>query len=325
MMVDPRESAEQEREDEIVQDETAHAFALQAQSADDEAADDAAESDDSGAHESAEQVDEADEASAEGAEESETAESEAAEGDEEVDESEDEATDDEAADSDDAADGEGGTRKPKKQKEEPLDEAARFHLLRVLEAILFASSEPLEIGALAQQVGHRKELPSLLVELAEQYAGRGVNLVQRDERWCFRTAADLAGALKREQVQTRRLSRAAVETLATIAYHQPVSRAEIETIRGVTTSKGTLDVLIETGWIKPGKRRNDVPGKPLTWVTTQNFLDQFGLESLADLPGLEDLRAAGLLDARPAIAALDKFADQEDDEPDAAEEPGDLL
>ncbi len=102
--------------------------------------------------------------------------------------------------------------------------------------------------------------------------------------------------------------------MATIAYHQPVSRPEIETIRGVTTSRGTLDVLIETGWIKPGKRRNDVPGKPLTWVTTPHFLDQFGLESLTDLPGLDDLRAAGLLDARPAIAALDKFAEHEDGE-----------
>jgi segregation and condensation protein B len=222
--------------------------------------------------------------------------------------------DDEESDGDEEAAEEGGKKSKKKQAEEPLDEAARFHLLRVVEAILFASAEPLEVSAIVAQVGHKKEMPGILSELAEQYAGRGVNLVKRDERWCFRTAADLAGALKREHVQTRRLSRAAVETLATIAYHQPVSRPEIETIRGVTTSRGTLDVLIETGWIKPGKRRNDVPGKPLTWVTTQSFLDQFGLESLADLPGLEDLRAAGLLDVRPAIAALDKFSDQADED-----------
>ncbi|GIL38385.1 hypothetical protein TMPK1_06220 [Rhodospirillales bacterium TMPK1] len=222
----------------------------------------------------------------------------------------------EGDESEEASAGKGKKSKSKKPAEEPLDEAARYHLLRVIEAILFASAEPIEENALVAQVGYRKEMPGLLSELAEQYAGRGVNLVQRDNRWCFRTAADLAGTLKREQVQTRRLSRAAVETLATIAYHQPVSRPEIETIRGVTTSRGTLDVLIETGWIKPGKRRNDVPGKPLTWMTTQQFLDQFGLESLADLPGLDDLRAAGLLDARPAIAALDKFAEHEEDEID---------
>jgi segregation and condensation protein B len=290
MMADPRESAEHEHEQDL-------------------------------AHEEAELEVEGGE-DVELAEDSELEAADSGKGDSDEGDAED--GDEEGASEDGEGAGEKRTRS-KKPAEEPLDEAARYHLLRVIEAILFATSEPLEISALANQVGYRNELPGLLAELAEQYAGRGVNLVQRDSRWCFRTAADLAGALKREQVQTRRLSRAAVETLATIAYHQPVSRPEIETIRGVTTSRGTLDVLIETGWIKPGKRRNDVPGKPLTWVTTQHFLDQFGLESLADLPGLDDLRAAGLLDARPAIAALDKFTEQEEEETENGDEPPDLL
>lgn len=219
---------------------------------------------------------------------------------------------------DDEADGEGdGDVEGDAAADEPTDEETRFHILRVLEAVLFSTAEPLELAALAKHVPGRKDLPALLNELKAQYAGRGVNLVQRDDRWCFRTAADLAGALKQEHVQTKRLSRAAVETLATIAYHQPVSRPEIETIRGVATARGTLDVLMEAGWIKPGKRR-EVPGRPLTWITTQAFLDHFGLEGLADLPGLEDLKAAGLLDARPAIATLDKLSE----EPDESDEDG---
>jgi segregation and condensation protein B len=294
MMADPRENADHEHEEELAHD------AVESEAAESEAAELELEV------EGGEDV--------EGAEDAELEDGDAEEGDDEG----------EGEEGEEGEEGAGKT-KSKKPAEEPLDEAARYHLLRVIEAILFATSEPLDIGALASQVGYRNQLPGLLSELAEQYAGHGVNLVQRENRWCFRTAADLAGALKREQVQTRRLSRAAVETLATIAYHQPVSRPEIETIRGVTTSRGTLDVLIETGWIKPGKRRNDVPGKPLTWVTTQHFLDQFGLESLADLPGLDDLRAAGLLDARPAIAALDKFTEQEEEETENGDEPPDLL
>jgi segregation and condensation protein B len=156
----------------------------------------------------------------------------------------------------------------------------------------------------------------LLARLQGDYAGRGVNLVERDGAWAFRTAADLAGQLKIERATTRKLSRAAVETLAVIAYHQPVSRAEIETIRGVATARGTLDVLIEADWIKPGQRR-ETPGRPGTWMTTEAFLDHFGLTALTDLPGIEELKIAGLLDKRPAIQTLtDPEAVEEDSETD---------
>lgn len=175
--------------------------------------------------------------------------------------------------------------------------------LRLVEAILFASAEPVDQAALQARFGPDVDVPGLLAELAELYAHRGVNLVAAGGRWAFRTAPDLGSFLRTEtEVQTK-LSRAAVETLAIVAYHQPVTRAEIEGIRGVATSKGTLDILMEAGWIKPGRRR-ETPGRPLTWVTTPQFLDHFGLESLRDLPGVDDLKAAGLLDPRPALASL---------------------
>ncbi len=175
-----------------------------------------------------------------------------------------------------------------------------FDALRLVEALLFASAEPVPEAALAAHFVDAVDLAPLLARLQSDYAGRGVNLVVRDGAWAFRTAADLADRLRIERIEPRKPSRAAVETLAVIAYHQPVSRAEIETIRGVATARGTLDVLIEAGWIKPGKRR-ETPGRPGTWVTTPGFLDHFGLSSLADLPGVEELKAAGLLDKRPAI------------------------
>jgi len=181
-----------------------------------------------------------------------------------------------------------------------LDE---FDALRLLEALLFASGEPVPQKALAQHFPPGTDVAALLGRLQGDYAGRGVNLVERDGAWAFRTAADLSGRLRIEKEMLRKLSRAAVETLAVIAYHQPVSRAEIETIRGVATARGTLDVLIEAGWIKPGKRR-ETPGRPGTWVTTEGFLDHFGLTELADLPGIDELKAAGLLDKRPAIQTL---------------------
>lgn len=176
----------------------------------------------------------------------------------------------------------------------------RIHRLRLLEALLFASADPVPEEALAARFGPDADLAGLLEELRQHYAPRGVNLVRSGAGWAFRTALDLAPHLRLEEEVARKLSRAAIETLAIIAYHQPVTRGEIEAIRGVATSKGTLDLLMEQGWIRPGKRR-ETPGRPLTWLTTDHFLDHFGLESLRDLPGLDDLRAAGLLDSRPVL------------------------
>ena len=179
----------------------------------------------------------------------------------------------------------------------------REHQMRLLEALLFAAAEPLDEAALAARFPEGADLGALLDELRDRYAGRGVALVKMERRWAFRTAPDLAPYLRLQEDVQRKLSRAAIETLAIIGYHQPVTRAEIESIRGVATSKGTLDLLMENRWIKPGRRR-ETPGRPLTWVTTEHFLDHFGLTSLRDLPGVEDLRAAGLLDARPVLASL---------------------
>lgn len=174
--------------------------------------------------------------------------------------------------------------------------------LRLLEAILFAAPEPLGADELRVRTG-ADDVGRLLVELRESYAGRGVELVETGGKWRFRTAPDLAEAIARPIDVARKLSRAALETLAIIAYHQPVTRPEIEGIRGVATSRGTLDQLMEIGWVRTGKRR-EVPGRPLTWVTTEAFLHHFGLPDLRDLPGLEDLRAIGMLDARPVLAAI---------------------
>ncbi|MBP2307275.1 SMC-Scp complex subunit ScpB [Azospirillum melinis] len=183
---------------------------------------------------------------------------------------------------------------------------ARIGKLRLLEALLFASTEPLDEETLAGRIG--PEVGLLLEELRAHYAPRGVTLVRTGGGWAFRTAVDLAPELRREEEVSRKLSRAAIETLAIIAYHQPVTRGEIESIRGVATSKGTLDLLMEHGWIRPGKRR-ETPGRPLTWITTDHFLDHFGLETLRDLPSVDDLRAAGLLDSRPVLLGLGATAD----------------
>jgi len=176
--------------------------------------------------------------------------------------------------------------------------------LRAVEATLFAAEDPLAAADIALYVGDGIDVAAALAELQGHYAGRGVELVERGGRWHFQTAADLAHILRREREESRRLSRAAVETLAIIAYHEPVSRAEIEAIRGVQISRGTLDVLMEAGWVRPAGRR-EVPGRPLTYATTQDFLTHFGLESRRDLPGLDDLRAAGLLD--PVDIALERL------------------
>lgn len=199
--------------------------------------------------------------------------------------------------------------------------------LRLIEAILFASAEPLDERALAERLPPRVDIKELLADLQAQYAPRGVNLVRRGGKWAFRTASDLAGHLVIEQTQTRRLSRAAIEVLAIIAYNQPITRAEIEEVRGVALSKGTLDLLFEAGWIRPKGRRR-TPGRPLQWATSDAFLDHFGLESLEDLPNLKELKAAGLLDTRPAADAYgnravegDAPVDTLDDDPEAEVEP----
>lgn len=190
--------------------------------------------------------------------------------------------------------------------------------VRLLEALLFASAAPLSTKDLHDRMPEGSDVGGGLMELQKHYEGRGVHLVEMDGQWAFRTAADLGESLQLERDVQRKLSRAAMETLAIIAYHQPVTRAEIENIRGVATHRGTLDVLMEAGWVKPGRRRQ-TPGRPLTWVTATAFLDQFSLESIMDLPGMDDLKASGLLDRRPAIEAIpsaedDLFAGQEDEE-----------
>ena len=166
--------------------------------------------------------------------------------------------------------------------------------LRALEAALFAADAPMTPADVAAATGI-EEPKAALSELASLYEGRGIELVERGGRWLMQTAPDLAHILRREREEPRKLSRAGIETLAIVAYHEPVSRAEIEAMRGVQISKGTLDALIEAGWIKPAGRR-EVPGRPLTYATTPGFLEHFGLASRKDLPGIEDLRAAGLLD-----------------------------
>ena len=183
--------------------------------------------------------------------------------------------------------------------------------VRAVEATLFASEEPLSVDDIGAHVGSGVDVKSALAELESHYAGRGIELVERGRRWHFQTAADLAHILRREREESRKLSRAAVETLAIIAYHEPVSRAEIEAIRGVQISKGTLDVLMEAGWVRPAGRR-EVPGRPLTFATTLEFLTHFGLKSRRDLPGIDDLQAAGLLD--PVDTALERLGLEPEDE-----------
>jgi segregation and condensation protein B len=182
-------------------------------------------------------------------------------------------------------------------EETQVDLQVRPEELRLLEALLFASAEPLDQATLAKRMPEGVDVKVALAQLQADYASRGVNLVRIANKWTFRTAGDLAWLMTRESTETRKLSRAAIEVLAIIAYHQPVTRAEIEDIRGVVTSKGTLDVLLETGWIRPRGRRK-TPGRPLTFGTTDTFLSQFSLEALGDLPGLEELKGTGLLDSR---------------------------
>jgi len=197
----------------------------------------------------------------------------------------------------------------------------RFQQIRLVEAMLFASAEPLSKDAISTLLPDGADVKGLLKELQGLYANRGVNVVKIGKGWAMRTASDLKSHMRIEKVVPRRLSRAGIETLAIIAYHQPVTRAEIEEIRGVAVSKGTLDILLEIGWIRPrGKRR--VPGKPVTWGTSEQFLDHFGLEGLDALPGVEELKATGLLDSRPGLGSIAMQQDEagEDDEDDGEDD-----
>jgi segregation and condensation protein B len=205
------------------------------------------------------------------------------------------------------------------------DPSGRPEALRLLEALLFAASEPLDEAMLARRLPDGVDLKDALARLKAEYATRGVNLVRIGRKWTFRTANDLSWLLTRQIVETRKLSRAAIETLAIVAYHQPVTRAEIEEIRGVATAAGTLDVLLRTGWIRPRGRRK-APGRPITYGTTEDFLSHFGLEAVGDLPGLDELKGAGLLEGNmPAGFGVPIPSDdttlRDDEDP---LEPGDL-
>src|SRR3954471_12704878 len=229
-----------------------------------------------------------------------------------------------------------GLAKPQLADDEPVDEmipddtdeqapAERPEELRLIEALLFAAGEPLDNKTLRERLPEGVDIDATMRRLQAEYAPRGVNLVRVAGKWMFRTANDLAWLLARDTVEPKKLSRAANETLAIIAYHQPVTRAEIEDIRGVSVSKGTIDVLMETGWVRPRGRRK-APGRPLTFGTTETFLAHFGLEVIGDLPGLDELKGTGLLDGRlPAGFSIPLPSDdtslRDDEDP---LEPGDL-
>ena len=184
---------------------------------------------------------------------------------------------------------------------------------RMVEAILFASAEPVSLREMAARMPHGSEPQIALQNITKWYLGRGIEVVKVDQAWAIRTSSDLAFLMRRETEETRKLSRAAIESLAIIAYHQPVTRAEIEEIRGVAVSRGTIDQLLELQWVKIGRRRQ-TPGRPVTFVVTEEFLDHFGLENARDLPGLKELRAAGLLENRPApgfVGVLDSENDED--------------
>jgi len=183
---------------------------------------------------------------------------------------------------------------------------------RMIEAILFASAEPMNLRAIGERLPHGSDAAEAMALLRKRYAGRGVNVVKAGDAFAIRTAPDLGFLMQKERIETRKLSRAAIETLAIIAYHQPATRAEIEEIRGVSVSRGTIDLLMELDWIKLGRRRM-TPGRPVTFIVTQSFLDHFGLESPRDLPGIKELRDAGLLDNRPPPGAMPGIVAHGDD------------
>ena len=205
-------------------------------------------------------------------------------------------------------------------KEESLFEAPPLaEQERMVEAILFATADPVSVKELNGRMPHGSDAEEALTHLRKRYDGRGVQVVKVGDGWAFRTASDLGFLMKKETIETRKLSRAAIETLAIIAYHQPVTRAEIEEIRGVSVSRGTVDQLLELEWIRFGRRRM-TPGRPVTFVVTPNFLDHFGLESARDLPGLKELRAAGLLENRPRPGADTEQDGQDEEQSDMFED-----
>ena len=207
------------------------------------------------------------------------------------------------------------------QKEEQVElRPVEAEDIRTVEAVLFAAEEPLDTPNIADKLAANANVPAIMAAIAEKYDSAGFNLQKTGNKWVFRTAPDLAHALQKHVVQQRRLSRAALETLAIVAYHQPVTRAEIEDIRGVSISKGTLDMLLESEWVKIRGRRR-VPGRPVTYGTSDQFLLHFGLESMTDLPGLEELKAAGLLDDRlpPGFEVPAPDPDSDPDEDPLAE------
>lgn len=203
----------------------------------------------------------------------------------------------------------------KEQNDTLFDAPPMAEQERMIEAILFATAEPMTKKAIADRLPHGCDIAEALVHLRKRYEARGVKLVKAGDAWAFRTAPDLGFLMQKERYETRKLSRAAIETLAIIAYHQPATRAEIEEIRGVSVSRGTIDLLLELEWIKLGRRRM-TPGRPVTFIVTQVFLDHFGLESERDLPGIKELRDTGLLDNRPAPGGLMGNTSQEDDDDD---------
>ena len=214
---------------------------------------------------------------------------------------------------------------PTQDQEESLFEAPPLaEQERMCEAMLFASSEPLTAKAMQARMPHGCDAGEALVLLRKRYEGRGVRLVKVADAWAIRTAPDLSFLMQQEVVETRKLSRAAIETLAIISYHQPVTRSEIEEIRGVSVSRGTVDQLLDMEWIRFGRRKM-TPGRPVTFVVTQTFLDHFGLESARDLPGLKELRAAGLLDNRPPPGDAPQFGEGDDGSADSTEGQSELF
>ena len=213
---------------------------------------------------------------------------------------------------------------PEEQGETLFDAPPMGEQERMVEAVLFAAAEPVSVAELAERMPHGSDPAEALAHLKKRYEGRGVRLVRVGDGWAMRTAPDLGFLMHKESVETRRLSRAAIETLAIIAYHQPVTRAEIEEIRGVSVSRGTIDLLIEMEWIRFGRRRM-TPGRPVTFVVTQEFLDHFGLESARDLPGLKELRAAGLLESRPPPGAAAMPGPEAEEEEEATEGQSELF
>ncbi len=213
---------------------------------------------------------------------------------------------------------------PSEDKEESLFEAPPMaEQERMLEAILFATSDPITLREIEGRLPHGCDVAEAMVHLRKRYDGRGVQVSRVGDAYAMRTAADLGYLMQKETVEVRKLSRAAIETLAIVAYHQPATRAEIEEIRGVSVSRGTLDQLLELDWIRFGRRKM-TPGRPVTFVVTQGFLAHFGLESPRDLPGLKELRSAGLLESRPAFGAMPLLGGDED-EPDATEGQSELF